>query len=123
MVIENVCSSRRRKAYSISYRSFILTLAILTHLVAKKPDQANAIQSVCSVSRTEAELQNVVTTKSYAKMSRMSKKQKAESVSDIFRMRSFWRGHGEVSPKICFIQVGMICQKCCLSDRLSFRLP
>jgi hypothetical protein len=53
-------------------------------------------------------------------MSRMSNHQKAESVSNIFRMRSFWGGHGKILPKTCFLQVGMICQKCCFSDRLSF---
>jgi hypothetical protein len=41
-------------------------------------------------------------------MSRMSNQRKAEFVSDIFRMRSFWGGHGEISLKTCFIQVGMI---------------
>jgi hypothetical protein len=35
-------------------------------------------------------------------------------------MESFWGGHDEISPKICFIQVGMICKKSCFSDRLSF---
>jgi hypothetical protein len=53
-------------------------------------------------------------------MSRMSNQQKAEFVSDIFRMRSFWKGHGEISPKTNFIQIGMICQKYYFSDQSSF---
>jgi hypothetical protein len=56
-------------------------------------------------------------------MSHMSNQWKSESVSDIFRMQSFWGGLDKILPKTCFIQVGMICQKCCFSDRLSFQLP
>jgi hypothetical protein len=119
-VIKNVCLSRCRKADSISYRRCIRTLASFTHFVALKPNRTNAIQSVFSLSRTGAVPQNAVPNKPYAEMSRMSNQQKAEFISDIFHMRSFWGGHGEISPKTCFIQVGMICQKCCFSDRLSF---
>jgi hypothetical protein len=122
-VVKNVCSSRRREADSISYRSCIRTLASFTHFVALKHDQTNAIQSVLSLSRTGAVLQNAVTTKTYAEMSGISNQRKAEFVSDIFHMQSFWGGHGEILPKTCFIQVGMICQKYCFSDQLSFRLP
>jgi hypothetical protein len=61
--------------------------------------------------RTEAELQNAVTTKPYVEMSCMSNQPKAEFVGDIFHMQSCWGGHGEISPKTYFIQVGMICQK------------
>jgi hypothetical protein len=60
------------------------------------------------MSRTEAELQIAVTTKPYAEMSLISNHRKAEFVSDIFHMQRFWGGHGEISPKTCFIQVGMI---------------
>jgi hypothetical protein len=60
------------------------------------------------MSRTEVELQIAVTTNLYAEMSHMSNQQKTEFVSDIFHMRSFWRGHGEISPRTCFIQEGMI---------------
>jgi hypothetical protein len=122
-VVRNVCSSRRQKADSIYYRSCIRTLASFTHFVALKPDRTNGIQSVLSLPRTGAVLQNAVTTKLYAEMSRISNQRKAEFVSDIFRMQSLWGGHGKISPKTCFIQVGMIYQKCCFSDRLSFRLP
>jgi hypothetical protein len=41
----------------------------------------------------------------------MSNQQKAEFVGDIFHTRSFWGSHGKISPKTCFIQEGMICQK------------
>jgi hypothetical protein len=103
MVIENVCLSRHRKADLISFRSCIQTLASLTHFVALKPDRIPAVQSVHNVSRAEAGIQNAVPTKPHVKMSRMSNQQKAEFVSDIFCMRSFWRGHGKISPKTCFI--------------------
>jgi hypothetical protein len=123
MVIENVCSSRHQKSDSISYKSCIRTLASIAHLVAQAPDRTNAIQPVLNVFRTEAEHQNAVTTKPCAEMSRMSNQRKTEFVGDIFRMQSFWGGHGKILPKkTYFIQVGMICQKCCFSDRLSFRL-
>jgi hypothetical protein len=123
MIIRNVCLSRRRKTDSISFRSYIRTLASLTHLVAQKPDRATAIQSVHNVSRTKTGLQNAVTTEQYIKMSHMSNQRKAEFVGDIFHMRSFWRGHGEILPRIYFIQEGVICQKCYFSVRSSFRLP
>jgi hypothetical protein len=98
-------------------------LASLTHLVAQKPDRTNAISSVLDVFRTRAGPQNAVTTKPYAEISRMSNQRKAEFIGDTFRMRIFWGGHGEISPKISFIQVGMICEKYCFSDRSSLRLP
>jgi hypothetical protein len=84
MVMKNVCSSRRRKADSIFYRSCIQTLASFTHFVALKPDRTNVIQYVLSLSRTRAVLQNAVTTKPYAEMSHMSNQRKDEFVSDIF---------------------------------------
>jgi hypothetical protein len=59
-------------------------------------------------------------TEPYIEMSRMSNQQKSEFVDDMFHMRSFWGGHGEISPKTYFIQVGMICQKYGFSDRSSF---
>jgi hypothetical protein len=102
-VIINMCLSRHRKAGSISIRSCIQTLASLTHLGAQKPDQATAIQSIHNVSRSKAGLQNAVTTEPYIKMSHMSNQQKAEFVGDIFRMRSFWGGHGKISPRTYFI--------------------
>jgi hypothetical protein len=80
----------------------------------------NAIQSVLNVFRTEAEIQNAVTTKPYVEMSHMSNQRKDEFVGDIFHMRSCWGGHGEILPKTCFIQVGMICQKSSFHDWLSF---
>jgi hypothetical protein len=73
--------------------------------------------------RTKAGFQNAVTTEPFVEMSHMSNQWKAEFVGDIFRMRSFWKGHGKISPKKCVIQVGMICQKYCFSDSSSFRLP
>jgi hypothetical protein len=100
----------------------IQTLASLTHLMTQKPDWATAIQSVHNVSRTKVGLQNAVTTEPYIKMSRMSNQRKAEFVGDIFHMRSFWGGHGEIPPKTCFIQVGMLCQKYYFSDQSSFQL-
>jgi hypothetical protein len=112
--------NRRRKGDSISFRSCIRTLASITHFVAQKPDRTNAIRSVLNVFRTEAEIRNAVTTQPYVEMSRMSNQRKAEFVGNIFCMQSFWGGHDEISPKICFIQVGMICKKSCFSDRLSF---
>jgi hypothetical protein len=108
-VIGNMCLSRRQKADSIPFRSSIWTLASLTHFAAQKPDRITAIQSVINVSRTEAGLQIAVTTNPYAEMSRMSNQRKYEFVSDIFHMRSFWGGHGKISPRTCFIQEGMIC--------------
>jgi hypothetical protein len=122
-VIGNVCLSRRHKAYSISFRRCIRTLASLTHLMAQKPDRATAIQSVHNVFRTKAGLQNTITTEPYIEMSCMCNQRKAEFVGDIFRMRSFWGGHGKISPRTCFIHEGMICQKCYFIARSSFRLP
>jgi hypothetical protein len=86
MVIENMCLSKRWKADLISFRSYIRTLASLTHLVAQKTDRKPAVQSVHNVSRTEAGLRNAITTKPYVKMSRMRNQQKAECVSDIFHI-------------------------------------
>jgi hypothetical protein len=57
--------------------------------VAQKPNRTIEVQYVHNVSKTEAGLQNAVTTKLYVEMSRMSKQRKAEFVSDIFRIRSF----------------------------------
>jgi hypothetical protein len=108
---------------SISFRSCIRTLACLTHHMAQKPDRATAVQSVHNMSRTKAGLQNAVTTEPYIKMSRMSNQRKAEFVSNMFHMQSFWGGHGEILPRTYFVQEGMIFQKCYFSDRSSFRLP
>jgi hypothetical protein len=99
------------------------TLASLTHHMAQKSDQATAVQYVHNVSRTKAGLQNAITTEPYIKMSRMSNQWKDEFVGDIFHMRSFWGGHGEIFPRTYFVQKGMICQKYYFSDRSSFRLP
>jgi hypothetical protein len=85
-VIKNMCLSRRWKADLISFRSYIRTLASLTHLSAQKTDRTPAVQSVHNVSRTEEGLQNAITTKPYVEMSRMSNQQKAECVSNIFHI-------------------------------------
>jgi hypothetical protein len=53
-------------------------------------------------------------------MGRMSNQKKAEFLDNIFCIQSFWAGYGEISAKTYFIQEGMICQKCCFSDRSSF---
>jgi hypothetical protein len=121
-VVGNVCLSRRRKADSIFLRSCIRTLASLTHLVAQNHDRTTEIQSVHNVSRTKAGIQNAVTTEPYIEMSRMSNPRKAEFIGDIFRMRSFWGGHGKISPTTCFIKEGLICQKCYFTFQSSFRL-
>jgi hypothetical protein len=102
-VIRNVCLSRHQKADSISFRSCIRTPASLTHHMAQKPDRTTVIQSIHSVSRTKAGLQNAVTTEPYIEMSCMSNQRKAEFIGDIFRMQSFWGGHGEISPITYFI--------------------
>jgi hypothetical protein len=122
-VIENMCLSRHPKADLIPVRSCIRTLAIFNHFVALKPDRTPAFQTVCSLSRTEAGIQIAITIKPYVEMSRISNQRKSDFIGDIFCMQSFWGGHGEISPRTCFIQEGMICQKRCFSDRLSFRLP
>jgi hypothetical protein len=80
----------------------------------------HTVQSVQIVSRTKVGFQNAITTDPFVKMSHMSNQQKDEFVGDIFRMRSFSKGHGELSPKTCFIQVGMICQKYCFRDWSNF---
>jgi hypothetical protein len=49
------------------FRSGIQSLATLTHLAAQKPDRTPATQSVYSLLRTDAEIQNAVTTKPYVK--------------------------------------------------------
>jgi hypothetical protein len=102
MGIKNVCLSRHQKADLISSRIGIQTRASLTYLVAQKPDQTPAVQSVHNPSRTETELQNTIATKLYVEMSCMSNQQKDEFVGDVFHIRSFWRGHGEISPKNMF---------------------
>jgi hypothetical protein len=83
--------------------------------VAQKPDRTNAIQPVLNVFRTRAGLQNAVTTEPFVEMSRMSNQWKAEFTGDIFHMRSFWKGHGELSQKTYYIQVGMICRNIVLA--------
>jgi hypothetical protein len=85
-VIRNVCLSRRRKADSISFRSYIRTLASLTHRMAQKPDRTTAIQSVHNMSKTKAGIQHAVTTEPYIEMSHMSNQRKSEFIGDIFRM-------------------------------------
>jgi hypothetical protein len=107
-----VCLSRRRKADLESSRIVIQTLASLTYLVVQKPNQMHAVQSVHSLSRTETEIQSTVATKPYVETSCMSSQQKSEFVGNIFHIRSFWGGHGEILPKTYFIQEGMISQKC-----------
>jgi hypothetical protein len=119
-VIGNMCLSRHKKADSFAFRSCIRTLASLTHHLAQKPDRTTAIHSVHNVSRIKAGLQNTVTTEPYIKISHMSNEQKAEFVGDIFCMQSFWGGHGKISPRTCFIQECMICQKYYFCDRSNF---
>jgi hypothetical protein len=99
------------------------TLASLSNHLAQKPNRTTTIHSIHNVSRIKAGLQNTVTTELYIEMSRMSNQRKAEFVGDIFHMQSFWGGHGEILPRTCFIQEGMICQKCYFSIRSNFRLP
>jgi hypothetical protein len=91
--------------------------------MAQKPDWATAVQSVHNVPRTKVGLQIAITTEPYIQMSCMSNQKKAELVGDIFCMQSFLGGHGKISPKTCFIQVGMICQKYGFNDWSSFLLP
>jgi hypothetical protein len=86
MVIKNVCLSWHRKADLESSRIGIQILASLTHLVAQKPVQSPAVQSIHNLSRTETELQSTVATKPYVKMSRMSNQLKAEFICDIFHI-------------------------------------
>jgi hypothetical protein len=85
-VIENVCLSRRWKADIVFFRSCIQTLASLTHLVAQKPDQTPAVQSVHSLSRTKTRLQHAVATKPYVKTDCLSNHQKSEFVGNIFHI-------------------------------------
>jgi hypothetical protein len=59
MVFGNVYWRRRPKADLESYRISIQTLVSLTHLVAQKPDQMPAVQSVHNLSRTETEIQRL----------------------------------------------------------------
>jgi hypothetical protein len=106
-----MCLNRHRKADLVSFRSCIQTLASLTHFVAQKPDQTPAVQSVHNLSRTEAGIQIALASKPYVKTGRVSNQQKAEFGGDIFSIQSFWEGHGEISPKTCYIQEGMICQE------------
>jgi hypothetical protein len=106
-----MCLRRSQKAELVSFKSCIRTLTSLTHLVAQKPDQTPVVQSVHNLSKTEAGFQNAVATKPYSETGYMSTQQKAEFIGHIFRIPSFWGGHGEISSKTCFIQEGMICQK------------
>jgi hypothetical protein len=85
-VIGNACLSRHRKADLEFFRSVIQTLATLTHLVAQKPDQTPAVQSVHNLSRSEAGLQNTIATKPYGKTGHMSNQQKSEFIGNIFRI-------------------------------------
>jgi hypothetical protein len=71
-VIRNVCLCRRQKADLESFKICIQTLVSLTHLVAQKPDQTPAVQSVHNLSRTETEIQSTVVTKPYIETGRMS---------------------------------------------------
>jgi hypothetical protein len=104
-VIKNVCLSRHQKADLISFRICIQTLASLTHFVALKLNRTPTVQSVHNVSRTKEGFQNVVTTKPYVKMSRMSNQRKAEFVGDIFHMRRFWEGHDEICQPVLYRKV------------------
>jgi hypothetical protein len=72
LVIKNVCLHRRRKAKLVTSKMGAQTPTSFTHLVAQKPDQTPAVQSVRNLSRTEAGLQNAVSTKPCVEMSCMS---------------------------------------------------
>jgi hypothetical protein len=98
-VIGNVCLSRCRKDDLEFFRSGIQTLATLTHHGAQKPDWTPAFQFVYSLWITDAEIQNAITTKPHVKMNRMTHQQKAKFVGDIFYMRCFCGGHGEILPR------------------------
>jgi hypothetical protein len=50
----------------------------------------------------------------------MSNQQKAEFVGDIFHIRSFWGGHGEISPKTRFMQEGAICPEMLIQQAVEF---
>jgi hypothetical protein len=50
----------------------------------------------------------------------MSNQQKDEFIDDIFRIRSFWGGHGKISPKIYFIQEGAICPEMLIQQLVEF---
>ena len=81
-----MCLSRRQKADLVSFRSCIQTLATLTYHGAQKPDRTPAFQSVYSLSRTDAEIQNAVMTKPYVKTGHMSNQKKSEFVGDMFHI-------------------------------------
>jgi hypothetical protein len=53
------------------------------------------------------DFKNPVTIKPCIIIGRMGNLNKAEFAGDILRIQSFWGGHGEISPKTCFIQEGM----------------
>jgi hypothetical protein len=107
-----MCLSRRWKADLEFSRIGIQTLASLTHLSPLNLRISFLHQSVQNQFSTVTRFQKSVVTKPYVEMSHMSNQQKAEFVSDVFHIRSFWGGHGEISPKTYFMQEDMICQKC-----------
>jgi hypothetical protein len=98
--MKNVCLSRHRKADLVSFRCCIQTLASLTLLVPQKPEQTSVYPGCPGYGRWCAQgLQKSVAIKPYVKTSHMSNQRKVEFVGDIFRLWSFWGGHGKISEK------------------------
>jgi hypothetical protein len=119
-VIKNVCLSRHWKAELVIFRTSIQTPASFTHHVAQKPDQTPVYQSVQNLPRTGTWIQNAIATKPYVKTGRMSNQKKAEFVDDIFHIWSFWRGHGEISPKTWFMHEGTMCPEILIQQPVEF---
>jgi hypothetical protein len=50
----------------------------------------------------------------------MSNRQKSGFMGDIFRIQSFWQGHGIFLPKTRFIQEGRFCQEILIQQLVGF---
>jgi hypothetical protein len=87
-VIENVCSSRHRKAVLVTYKTCIQTPSSFAHLVAQKPDLYKKVQSTqISWFSKPVEFPTAVTHKSLTVWSHFMDHRKAERVAYQFGIR------------------------------------
>jgi hypothetical protein len=77
-------------------------------------------QSGQNLSNIESWLKKFIAIKPYVKTGRMSNRQKAEFISDNFRVQSIWGAHGIFLPKIWFIQEGQVYPEILIQQQVEF---
>jgi hypothetical protein len=97
--VRNVCLSSHWKAKLGIFRSCIWISASFTHLETQKPDQAPVYPCCPEPDQCGNLTSKFMGIKPYADTGRMSNRQKAEFVSDIFCIQSFWEGYDNFFSK------------------------